>query len=256
MVVNTDHGIQIARYVFDSTTNLLPAMDSKNTLLQHFEGWKIQTPAPVFNASVATLMDFNIPQDQGTAFFYLLPENRHTALIEYTVFSPQTFSKAAYQTALENYIQKQLGIDAYQIIEKEHGVIPMSTARFKQHTHTNIIHIGTAGGQTKASTGYTFYFIQKQCEQLIAALEAEEVLLPLKKTFSSAKYQWYDRTLLDVLLHRRQSGQNVFSRLFRKNNPEAVLRFLNNESSLREELKIMSSVSILPFLKSGLRQLV
>jgi len=42
--------------------------------------------------------------------------------------------------------------------------------------------------------------------------------------------------------------------LFAKNNPVQVLRFLDNESTLREELKIISTLPTLPFLKAALKE--
>jgi len=42
--------------------------------------------------------------------------------------------------------------------------------------------------------------------------------------------------------------------MFEKNDPVQVLRFLDNESTLTEELKIISTLPTLPFLKAAINQ--
>ncbi|MGA9269598.1 MAG: lycopene cyclase, partial [Lutimonas sp.] len=69
-------------------------------------------------------------------------------------------------------------------------------------------------------------------------------------------YQWYDRTLLDVLLTNKMEGREVFAKIFKKRPPKSILAFLGNESSVWDDLQIMSSLPILPFLTSGVKQLI
>jgi len=77
----------------------------------------------------------------------------------------------------------------------------------------------------------------------------------LKKIPATPKrFRFYDNTLLHILYHRKLQGKDIFSRLFAKNNPVQVLRFLDNESTLREELKIISTLPTLPFLKAALKE--
>ena len=42
-------------------------------------------------------------------------------------------------------------------------------------------------------------------------------------------------------------GKGIFTDLFKKNKPQQVLRFLDNESSIKDELKIISSLPTCPF---------
>jgi lycopene beta-cyclase len=60
--------------------------------------------------------------------------------------------------------------------------------------------------------------------------------------------------LLDVLHNKRVTGKDIFTSLFRKNKPQQVLKFLDNESSLAEEAKIISSLPAFPFLKAAFKQ--
>src|SRR5690606_20549970 len=159
-----------SEYVFNSILFEKPVLKSNQYwMLQHFRGWIIETDHDVFDPEVATLMDFRVEQQQGTAFVYVLPFHSKRALVEYTVFSSELLSEEAYEERLRSYINDVLKINECRIIAKESGVIPMTNADFPA-TNNRIIHIGTAGGQTKGSSGYTFQFIQKHCRMLTETL--------------------------------------------------------------------------------------
>jgi len=223
---------------------------SRLNVLQHFKGWVIETTEPAFDPGKASLMDFRVHQEAGTTFAYVLPLNAHKALVEYTLFTPALLAPEQYDLELRNYIRDFLNIREYTVKEEEFGIIPMTDEVFAVHRN-GVIHIGTAGGQTKASSGYTFQFIQKQSDEIIKRLIKGESLTHLKKT--PWRFRFYDNTLLYILYHKTLSGRNIFSTLFRKNKATQVLKFLDNESSLREELGIISSLPIWPFLKAAVR---
>jgi len=220
-------------------------------LLQHFKGWIIETEEPSFKVSEATMMDFRVSQQHGTTFCYVLPFSNTTALIEYTLFTKELLPAEEYDKALTNYIQTYLGITNYAVKETEFGIIPMTNEKFRFNKHG--WQIGTAGGQTKASSGYTFQFIQKQSQQIVDCLIAGKSL----HTVPSApkRFRFYDNTLLYILYHNKLPGDKIFTQLFQKNKPQQVLRFLDNESSIKDELKIISSLPTWPFLKAALKQL-
>lgn len=254
--VKTDIGNYAGHYVFNSTTLFYPKMDEHNTLLQHFLGWYIRTEKPIFNPQVGTLMDFTVSQDHGTAFMYVLPESPTEALIEYTLFSESVLHLHQYEKALTSYLRQAVDVEVYEVAHSEFGVIPMSLARFPACSGKNkrIIHIGTAGGNTKPSTGYTYQFVQKQIGHIIGQLSQNRspVVIP---TLREKMFEWYDRTLLDVLLSKRLSGEKIFSSLFSKVEPERIMAFLANESGFWEEFQIRSSVPQAPFIIAGLKQL-
>lgn len=254
--VKTDSGTYTAPFVFNSTALFHPEMNPENSLLQHFTGWVIRTNAPVFDEKVGTLMDFRLDQKHGTSFMYVLPTSSTEALIEYTLFTEKVLEKEEYESALKDYIRDYLNLESYEILHTEFGIIPMSLARFESSPNGgSIINIGTAGGFTKASSGYTFQFIQKNTESILEALKKGKSP-NVTMRFREQIYQWYDRTLLDVLMENKMEGREVFARIFRKRSPKSILSFLGNESSAWEDLQIMSSLPILPFLTSGMKQLI
>ena len=209
---------------------------SKYPLLQqHFVGWFIQTEAPVFNPEQATFMDFSVAQKGNTRFMYVLPTSETEALLEYTLFSKDLLSKKEYETEIESYIQK-LGIQNYQIVEKEAGTIPMTCYPFWKHNTQNVINIGTAGGWTKASTGFTFKNADKKSTELVSFLEAQT---NFRKFHKKSKFWWYDLLLLDILDQKNETGSAIFSALFKKGNPPLIFKFLDDETSFWEDLQVI-----------------
>jgi lycopene beta-cyclase len=241
-----------AGFIFNSILFEQPLLKKNEYhLLQHFKGWVIETEKPVFNPGEATLMDFRIGQQHGTTFVYVMPFSATKALVEYTLFTRQLLESQEYDKGLQEYIQQFITKGNYRITEKEFGVIPMTNHRFPS-SQGNIIHIGTAGGQTKASSGYTFQFIQKQ-----SAAITEQLILTDNPFVEATprRFHFYDSVLLNILHHKNQMGPGIFTDLFKKNKPQHVLRFLDNESSFKEELKIISSLPVWPFLKAAVKQI-
>ncbi|WP_046756038.1 lycopene cyclase family protein [Kordia jejudonensis] len=254
--VTTEKATYSATFVFNSTSLFYPKIDTKNSLLQHFEGWVIQSKKPVFDTTVGRLMDFRLSQEHGTTFMYVLPTSETEALVEYTLFTEKILEKEQYKEALQNYIKSYLAIDDYEILHTEFGIIPMSLAEFSRDisNQENIINLGTAGGFTKASSGYTFQFVQKHTENIIKLLQEGKHPNP-KLTFREKTYQWYDRTLLEVMLSNKLEGKEIFATIFKNRPIEDILAFLGNESSVWQDLKIMSCLPIGPFFTAGIKQL-
>ncbi|HMU46653.1 MAG TPA: lycopene cyclase family protein [Chitinophagaceae bacterium] len=220
-------------------------------LLQHFKGWIIETKEPSFNSDEAILMDFRVHQDHGTTFAYVLPLSHTSALVEYTLFTKELLQPNQYNAELSDYITSTIGIKDYTVKEEEFGVIPMTNEKFV--FADSAWNIGTAGGQTKASSGYTFQFIQKQSDLILDFLVNGKSLNKLPLT--PRRFYFYDRTLLYLLYHNKVSGKKVFTDLFKKNKVQQVLKFLDNESSVAEELRIISSLPAWPFLKAAVKQI-
>lgn len=256
-IVQTTHTQYKSKYVFNSTNLYYPTINPDNSLLQHFEGWVIQTETPVFDSKIGTLMDFSLNQQHGATFMYMLPTSSTEALVEYTLFSEKVLDKSLYQKALQHYIKHNLQVDQYTILHKEFGVIPMSLAQFSANTASNhcVVNIGTAGGFTKASTGYTFQFVQKNTQAIVQNLVAN--LSPHQQiTFRDKMFSWYDKTLLEVLMSKKMTGKEVFAIMFEHLSPDKILAFLANESSFWEEIKIMNSVPKKTFILAGLKQIL
>lgn len=215
-------------------------------LQQHFIGWFIKSKETVFCPKQATFMDFSVAQKGNTRFMYVLPVSETEALLEYTLFSHQLLKKEEYETEIQNYIQK-LGITQYEIIEKEQGSIPMSCYPFWKQNTKHVLNIGTAGGWTKASTGYTFKNSDKKSSQLVSFLQTET---DLTKFYKKTKFWYYDLLLLNILDRHNELGSRIFSSMFKKGNPNLIFKFLDEETTLVEDIKVILKCPKWLFIRS------
>ncbi len=219
------------------------------SLLQHFKGYIIKTSEDAFDPKAATFMDFRIDQMGETRFVYVLPFDRRTALVEYTLFSSALLPASAYDIALEQYIKTYITALPYQILETEAGVIPMTDAPFPRLHSPRVMNIGIAGGRAKASTGYAFRRIVRQAQAIAKHLEQTQSPLFLESRFD--RHAWMDSVYLRVLEQKRIGGAEFFSGLFQRNPANQVLKFLDESTGLLEDLRLMSSVNIPVFTRSA-----
>lgn len=250
----TFHG----KYVFTSIHTIQldnPELEPKHHyLMQHFKGWFVRTEQPFFNHASATLMDFRVSQQHGTTFMYVLPLSEREALMEYTLFTQRLLPRDAYTEALRDYAANWLKLDNFQVLEEEFGIIPMTDYAFHA-PDGRIIPIGTAGGQTKASSGYTFRYIQKHTAAIVRQLEIKGTPL-LSVPFTHKRFALYDATLLRILATNKLKGDDVFTRLFERGDPQRVLKFLDNETNIFEEMNVMWRLPQLPFAKAALQEIL
>ena len=241
---STYFGLKLLNSIPDKT--VYQTQKKYPVLQQHFVGWFVKTKTDCFDDSIATFMDFNVPQNGNTRFMYVLPIDKNIALFEFTLFSKDLLEHSEYEEAIKDYL-KEKKITDFEILEKENGAIPMTSFKFEELNSYNILNIGTAGGWTKASTGYTFYNTSKKTKDLVSFLKNEDDLSVFAKR---TKYWFYDLNLLDVLAKNNEKGSLLFASIFKKVNVKTILKFLGEESSLKEDLKIITSVSPIPFILS------
>lgn len=241
-----------ANKVFNSLPNTSYLKQNKYPVLQqHFIGWFIKTKVDTFDDTTATFMDFSVPQKGNTRFMYVLPMDKQTALFEYTLFSKDLLEVSEYEDAIKYYL-KENGINDYKIIETEKGSIPMTSYDFTELNTSNIFNIGTAGGWTKASTGYTFRSTTKKTKDIVKLLKSGK---DISKYKSKSKFWFYDLLFLDVLANHNESGSTLFSSLFKKTNVKTIFRFLDEESNLWEDFKIITSVPSKNFISALFKRL-
>lgn len=243
-IVKTENQEYTCNKIFNSiySPNLVKSQSQYPLLQQHFIGWFIKSQQEVFDKNKAIFMDFSVEQRGNTRFMYVLPTSSTEALLEYTLFSKDLLSKEEYENEIQIYIKK-LGITDYQIVEKEQGNIPMTSYHFWKHNTKNILHIGSVGGWTKASTGYTFKNTTKKSKAVVAFLEKNNSqtrdTTDFRTFHKKDKFWFYDLLFLDVLYRRNDLGSQVFSALFQKGNPNLIFKFLDEETSYLEDLKVI-----------------
>jgi lycopene beta-cyclase len=247
----TVNGISYTAGQIFSSVMLTPPVLKPNQfyLLQHFRGWWVETDYDAFDAATADLMNFRTSQQHGCTFIYVLPVTKRRALVEYTLFTEDKLADEEYDAGLESFINDELKLHSYHIAEKENGIIPMTNFVFPEQDG-KVTFIGTAGGQTKASTGYTFQFIQRHSAQLVTALAQMQKVPP-----QPLRFRFYDSVLLRVLAERKLGGADIFYRMFLRNKAWRVLRFLDNQSTLTDELLIMHSTRKHVFMAAAWKEI-
>jgi lycopene beta-cyclase len=251
--VGTEENRYTTNYLFNSiyTKAFAESQTKYPVLQQHFVGWFVKTEKEIFNPEEVTFMDFSVEQKGNTRFMYVLPTSKTVALVEYTLFSENLLSKEEYENEIQNYLKK-LGINQYEVLEKEQGSIPMTCYPFWKKNTKRVLNIGTAGGWTKASTGYTFKNSDKKSSELVSFLQADSS--PKMNYFHKKNRFWfYDLLLLDILHRHNELGSSIFSSLFKKGNPVLIFKFLDEETSLLEDFQVILKCPKLPFIKALFR---
>ena len=228
--------------VFNSVPNI-----KKNhlNLWQHFCGVEIKTDNDIFDEKIFNLMDFDCEQRESVHFFYTLPYTKNRALVETTWLSKMNDnSQKDYENQINNYIKNNLKIKNYEITYKEEGAIPLFYPLNKNEK--NKINIGTAGGMTRLSTGYTFLNIQEHSKYI---RENIDNISNAKKFEIDKKYQFLDEIFLRVLEKNPEKMSDIFFRMF-KTSPKTVIKFLSNKSNFLEDLSIIFKMPKLIFIKA------
>ena len=217
----------------------------KSKLWQHFQGIEIETSNEIFDDEIVNLMDFNCDQKNDVHFFYTLPFSKNKALIETTWLSDlEDQNLMDYDLQLENYIKNNLGIKSYKINFMEKGAIPLFYPSFSNDEKT--INIGSAGGMTRLSTGYTFLNIQEHSKYIVKNIDKIE---KLREYNLGKKYHFLDKIFLRVLKSHPDKMPKIFFEMF-KTSSNSVIKFLSNKSNIFEDIKIISRMPKLIFMKA------
>ena len=226
-------------------------------LLQHFLGQTIRVKRPTFDPLTPTLMDFRTPQADGPHFIYSLPLSETEALVENTYLFSFPLHAERHRQEISNYLKLRYGLEAgaYEVIEEESGAIPMTTARSVGKIRSRVTSIGLAGGAARPSSGYAFLRIQKQTQTIARGIAnpGNSHRSREKCHLSSFKYQFFDTVFLQCLADRPALAARIFAQMFKRANPAALVRFLGDQSTIFDDLRIVSALPKTPFLAAALR---
>ena len=145
---------------------------------------------------------------------------------------------------IDNYLSNHLNLREYKINYKEQGAIPL----FRQENKKNArqINIGSVGGMTRLSTGYTFLNIQEHSKYIRENIENIEKI----KLFQiNKKYEFLDKVFLKVLKNDSSKMGNIFYKMF-ECAPSTIINFLSNKSNFKEDLAVISKMPKWLFLKN------
>lgn len=242
--IQTGAGVLRARLAMDSRPPVLKRAhdDGKDVhLLQHFRGRVVRSTEPVFDLDTVTLMDFDVTQEHGIHFIYVLPFDTRTALIESTFFTDRVLPDEVYGTAIENWLARRHPDVVFQTISHESGVIPMTTKPFDPWPSPRVVRIGTAGGHVKPSSGYAFLavqrFVAEFAPRVVSALRTGGLAEP--PAARSPRTTVLDTIFLSYLRSCPDRAPETFFRLFERVPPGVLARFLSDSGTVADDVTVM-----------------
>lgn len=237
-------------WVFDSR----PLQNDNAPWRQIFRGLELHSPETKLGTSTVTLMDFQSAGPEGVRFFYVLPLDAHTALVEDTWLVPSHKTPAFSNNAIVSYASKTLGKTHWQIRHQEEGNLPMgfSPSASSAVEKKRIIPWGTTAGAVRASSGYAFSRIQAASERMASAWQRTGYPDPAA-VHGSAFLDWMDRVFLRAMTDQPERVPEYFARLFQRVAPDALVRFLESEPRPADILQVMRALPLGPFLRAALR---
>jgi lycopene beta-cyclase len=238
-----------ASWVFDSVTAHPPGGGVDARLA--FTGWDVHAARAVFDPDMPILFDFRTPQGGGARFVYVLPEDPHRALVELTEFVPRHARPPApteRRAALATYLRDVLHCGGAAITRAESAVVPLRVSPPPRRGR-RVLAIGARAGLAKASTGYAYQRIQRDSEAIARSLARHGH--PFDLPVPRHRHRLLDDLLLRVLDRDPAQLELAFARLFVANPPERVLRFLDEDTTVAEELRLVASLPPAPYLRAA-----
>ena len=253
-LIKTKDGAYQSQHIFDSRISKVFFEKKKEhqTLTQHFLGWFIKTETPVFNTDEVIMMDYRLRWNSDTSFTYVLPFAPNFALVEFTLFNEEMIPESGYEEKLRNYISAYLKRSNYTIEEVETGAIPMSDYPFHKHHSDVTTKIGTAGGWVRPSSGYSFKNAERYSKKIVENIKNRR---SPQKNIAKSRFRLYDSIFLRVLKERNDLGPEIFQMLYTKHKAKTLFRFLDEESTLLEDAKIMFSLNKRIFRRALLKSI-
>jgi lycopene beta-cyclase len=227
-------------WVFDSVTAPPPGAPAEGHLA--FTGWEVRCADPVFEPDLPVLFDFRTPQRGGSRFRYVLPHDAHRALVELTAFVPGRVDPPR-PAELARYLH-----GGYEILRTESAVLPLRTRPVPRRAG-RMLRIGARAGLVKASTGYGYQRIQRDSAAIAASLAAAGH--PFGRPARPRRYRLLDAVLLEVLRRDPVQLELAFARLFRANPAGRVLRFLDEDTRVGDDLRLIGALPPVPYLRAA-----
>lgn len=254
VLVATSAGSYLAGNVFDGRglPPDSPALEAARLggawISQQFLGLRLRAGRPVFDPDTCTLMDFSVDQGRGLRFAYVLPFDEHEALVENVYLTKTGASAEAHRAELSEYLRERYGLldGDYEVHGEEWGDIPMTSHRFPRRIGARLHVIGTLGGETRPSTGYTFLRVQRYCRALAASLTGGG---GDPGTVHPWRYGPLDRVFLRLLRERPERCPGIYARMFAGTPPDPLVRFLTEGSSYLDDARLIGALPKLPFLR-------
>jgi lycopene beta-cyclase len=242
-----------ATWTFDNR----PPQNDNAPWRQIFRGLELHSPEAKLDTSAVTLMDFQSAGPEGIRFFYVLPLDANTALVEDTWLVPSHKNPAFSDEAIVSYASNNLAQTHWRIRHREDGNLPMglnpsvSSVSSAVKINHRIIPWGTTAGAVRASSGYAFSRIQAASERMAASWQRTGRPDPAA-VHGSPLLDWMDRVFLRVMDRHPERVPEFFVRMFDRVPPDALVCFLESEPHPADIFQVMRALPPGPFLRAAL----
>jgi lycopene beta-cyclase len=181
----------------------------------------------------------------------VLPDGPYRALVEVTEFVPrhvQPTAPTVRAATLAGYVSGVLAPGRFEVRRTESAVLPLRATPPPPRGSGHVLTIGARAGLIKASTGYAYQRIQRDSAAIARSLARHGHPFDLPRP--GRHYRLLDSILLDVL--DRDAGQLecAFARLLLTNPADRVLRFLDEDSTMGEELRLIATMPKKPYVRA------
>jgi lycopene beta-cyclase len=195
-------------------------------------------------------MDFRTRAPGEVRFCYALPTGPDRALVEIAAFAGGHAARHDLADGLTTYLHEICGLASWQVLRQEAGDLSLHVPG-PRRAGRRVLRVGAAGGMLKPSTGYAFDRIVRDAEAVVGSLDRYGH--PWAVPRPRRRHAWLDAVLLDVVATEPTAIEPAFARMFARNPPARVLRFLDEDTRLGEELRLIATLPPAPFLRAALR---
>ena len=248
--ITTDKQVVQARHVID-TRGPDRERASKASLQQVFLGAEIELDVPAeIDIGLAELMTDMRLVNGEFCFTYVLPYSPTRLLVEVTFFARVVPDRAVLEAELESLLQRR-GWGQAQVVRQEYAVLPMGlpSARVLPGQPPQA---GTGGGALRASSGYGFLRIQRW------AANCAQHYLATGEVVGHPKPHWWwrsmDQLFLDVIVSDPSLAPVIFERMLKRTEPARFVRFMSDQASVMDCVRIIAGLPKRPFLTALLNR--
>ncbi len=174
-----------------------------------------------------------------------------TTSVEYTLFTGTRLTHQDAERALADYLAAIWGVTDFRVAAEEGGCLPITDAPFARRLGQRVLAIGVRGGRIKPSTGYAFCRVQADSDAIVQSLLAHGH--PFDLPADPARYRWLDAVLLRVMRTRGEAIAPAFAAMFGRNPMARILRFLDEQATAADILRIMASLPAPLFVGTALK---
>jgi lycopene beta-cyclase len=209
---------------------------------QKFLGLEVVTDRP-WPDDLPTVMNANVPQDDGYRFTYALPFGPRRVLVEDTYFSD---TPALNRERSRHRVAEQIeasGVGGWRIVREEFGVLPMPwhDAGLDRAADDGPIGAGFGGGWFHPATGYSFPMAARLAKS-VAQQRPDGVRRAVRALAGRMRARRRFALFLNFLMFRAVvPGERwqIFRRLYRELPDEAMARFYAMEFTAGDAARIL-----------------